>query len=157
MGRGGAVCALDRGWGAAVAAVDGEPKPRRRSGEVWWSEQGKVSEMSVCKCKSECARSSRMCSGYRRRCVASKLARRREAWQLGRRRRDVGKAGAGQRGVGKAAARQRRMRGMAQSGAEAAGALHMASKSGGGASGRETEEAGAGGGRRGLVCDFPKV
>jgi hypothetical protein len=68
MGRGGAVCALDRGWGAAVAAVDGEPKPRRRSGEVWWLEQGKVSEMSVCKCKSECARSSRMCSGYRRRC-----------------------------------------------------------------------------------------
>jgi hypothetical protein len=33
----------------------------------------------------------------------------------------------------------------------------MAGKSGGGASGKETEEAGAGGGRRGLVCDFPKV
>jgi hypothetical protein len=38
VGLGGAVCALDRGWGAVVAAVDGELKPRRRSGEVWWSE-----------------------------------------------------------------------------------------------------------------------
>jgi hypothetical protein len=68
-----------------------------------------------------------------------------------------GESKGGQRGVGKAAVRQRRTRGMAQSGAEAAGALHMAGKSGGGASGRETEEAGAGGGRQGLVCDFPKV
>jgi hypothetical protein len=68
VGRGGAVCALDQGWGAAVAAVDGEPKSRRRSGEVWWSEQERMSEMCVCKRKSECARNSRMCSGYKRRC-----------------------------------------------------------------------------------------
>jgi hypothetical protein len=68
VGRGGAVCALDREWGAAVAAVDGEPKSRRRSGEVWWSEQERMSEMCVCKRKSECARSSRMCSGSKTRC-----------------------------------------------------------------------------------------
>jgi hypothetical protein len=41
--------------------------------------------------------------------------------------------------------------------ARGGGAWHMAGKSGGGASGKETEEAGAGGGRRGLVRDFPKV
>jgi hypothetical protein len=44
---------------------------RRRGGgsdEGRWLEQEKLSEMSVCKCKSECARSSRMCSGSRRRC-----------------------------------------------------------------------------------------
>jgi hypothetical protein len=68
-----------------------------------------------------------------------------------------GESKGSQRGVGKVLARQRRTRGMAQSGAEAAGALHMAGKSGSSASGRETEEAGAGGGRRGLVCDFLKV
>jgi hypothetical protein len=68
-----------------------------------------------------------------------------------------GESKGGQRGVGKAAARQRRTRGMAQSGMKAAGALHMAGKSAGGALGRETEEAGAGGGRWGLVCDFLKV
>jgi hypothetical protein len=127
-----------------VAAVDGELRPRRRSGEVWWSEQGKMSEMCVCKCKSECARSSRMCSGSRRRCgcvgagagmPAGVVAARTTAAQHGESR-------GGQRGVGKAAAKQRGTRGMAQSGAEAAGALHMAGKSGGGASGRETEEEG---------------
>jgi hypothetical protein len=46
---------------------------------------------------------------------------------------------------------------MALSGSGAVGARHMAGKSGSDASGRETEEAGAGGGRRGLVHDFPKV
>jgi hypothetical protein len=49
-------------------ADDVEPEPRRRSGEGWWSEQGKMSEISVCKHKSECARGSRMCPGSRRRC-----------------------------------------------------------------------------------------
>jgi hypothetical protein len=34
VGDGDAICALDQGWGAAVGAADGEPKPRRRSGEV---------------------------------------------------------------------------------------------------------------------------
>jgi hypothetical protein len=46
---------------------------------------------------------------------------------------------------------------MALSGSGAVGARHMAGKSGSHASGRETEEAGPGGGRRGLVRDFPKV
>jgi hypothetical protein len=40
----------------------------------------------------------------------------------------VGRAEAGQRGVGKAAARQGRARGLVQSGAGAAGALHMAGR-----------------------------
>jgi hypothetical protein len=52
----------------------------------------------------------------------------------------MGRVGAGQREPGKAAARRGRTCGMPQSGAEAAGALHMAGKSGGGASGSETEE-----------------
>jgi hypothetical protein len=62
VGRKDAVCALDRGWGAAVGAADGEPKPRTMSSEVWWSEQEKLSGNSVCKCKSKHARSSRKCS-----------------------------------------------------------------------------------------------
>jgi hypothetical protein len=33
MGGGGATGALDRGWEAAEAAVDGEPRQRRSSGE----------------------------------------------------------------------------------------------------------------------------
>jgi hypothetical protein len=51
----------------------------------------------------------------------------------------MGRAGAGQREAGEAAARRGRARGIAQSGAGAVGARHMAGKSGG-ASGRETEE-----------------
>jgi hypothetical protein len=35
-----------------VGAADGEPMPRMMFGEVWWSEQEKLSENSVCKCKS---------------------------------------------------------------------------------------------------------
>jgi hypothetical protein len=42
---------------------DGGQEARRRSGERWWSEQAKTSEMCVCKHKSECARSSTRCSG----------------------------------------------------------------------------------------------
>jgi hypothetical protein len=38
VGRSGDACALDRRWGVAVVAVDGEPKPRKRSGEGRWSE-----------------------------------------------------------------------------------------------------------------------
>jgi hypothetical protein len=68
VGHGDAVCALDQEWGAAVAAVDGKPKSRRRSGDVWWSEQERMSEMCVCKHKSKWARSSKMCSGSRRGC-----------------------------------------------------------------------------------------
>jgi hypothetical protein len=56
------------------------------------------------------------------------LALRRCAWRHGQRQCDVGIVGAGQRGVGRAAARQGRARGAAQSGTEAAGALHMAGR-----------------------------
>jgi hypothetical protein len=142
VGHGGAVYALDREWGVVVVAVDGEPKSRRRSGEVWWSEHERMSKMCVCKRKSEWARSSRMCSGSRRGCgctgagagtLAEDVAARAAAAQRGESR-------GGQRGVGKVAARRGRARGSVQCRAEAAGALHMAGKSGGGASGSETEE-----------------
>jgi hypothetical protein len=49
------------------AADDGSQRLRRTSGEVRWAGQRKVSKMGVCKCKSECVGSSRMCSGSRRR------------------------------------------------------------------------------------------
>jgi hypothetical protein len=52
--RGGAVHASDRGWGAVVEANDGEPELRRRSGERWWPEQGKLSEKKMCKCQGVC-------------------------------------------------------------------------------------------------------
>jgi hypothetical protein len=142
VGHGGAICALDRELGAAVAAVDGEPKLRRRSGEVWWSEQERMSEMCVCKRKSKWARSSRMCLGSRRGCgcmgagggtPAEDVAARAAAAQRGKSR-------GVQHGVGKAAARRGKACGSVQCGAEAAGVLHMAGKSGGGASGSETEE-----------------
>jgi hypothetical protein len=69
--------------------------------------------------------------------------------ELARRREDVaarataaqrGESRGDQRGVRKAAARRGSARGSVQCGAEAAGALHMAGKRGGGASGSETEE-----------------
>jgi hypothetical protein len=40
VGRGGAVCALDRKWGVAVAAVDGDKGWRRWSGEGLSSGRG---------------------------------------------------------------------------------------------------------------------
>jgi hypothetical protein len=141
VGHADAICALDREWGAAMAAVDGEPKSRRRSGEVWWSKQERMSEMCVCKRKSEWARGTRMCSGSRRGCGcagagAGTPAEDVAAWAAAQR----GESRGGQRGVGKAAARRGRTRGSVQCGAEAAGVLHMAGKSGGGVSGSETEE-----------------
>jgi hypothetical protein len=69
----------------------------------------------------------------------------------------MGRVGAGQCEAGKAAARQGKTRGTTQCGSGAVGAQHMAGKSGGGASGRGIEEAGAGGGRQGPVCDSPKM
>jgi hypothetical protein len=141
VGRGDAVCALDREWGATVAAVDGEPKSRRRSGEVWWSEQERMPEMCVCKRKSEWARSSRMCSGSRRGCGCAGAGAGTPAEDVvARAAVQHGESRGGQRGVGTAAARRGRARGSVQCGAEAAGALHNAVKSGGGASGSETEE-----------------
>jgi hypothetical protein len=68
VGCRGAAQALDRGWGAAAAAVDDEQKLRRRSGEVRWSEEEMAVEMWVWEGKRESAGSSRICSGSRRRC-----------------------------------------------------------------------------------------
>jgi hypothetical protein len=60
VGRGGALGALDQGWQAAAAAVDGEQKLRRRSGEVECSGRGKAVEMWVRKYEREGTGSSRM-------------------------------------------------------------------------------------------------
>jgi hypothetical protein len=92
VGHGGAVGALDWGWGAAVGAADGEPKPWMMSGEVWWSEQEKLSENSVCKRKSRHARSSRRCSEsrLRRGRAGARADSQRRAW---RPRRGSGRGG----------------------------------------------------------------
>jgi hypothetical protein len=81
VGGGGASGALDRGWEAAEAAVDDEPRLRRGSGEVESSGKRKTVEMHVCERKSESVGSSRMCSRSRRRhecagAAAGKLAAR---------------------------------------------------------------------------------
>jgi hypothetical protein len=47
VGHGGAARALDRGWEAAEAAVDGKPGLRRGSGEVGCSGKGKAVEMQA--------------------------------------------------------------------------------------------------------------
>jgi hypothetical protein len=60
VGEGDAVCALDRGWEAAWAAVDGEQKLRRRSGEVRWLGKKMAVGMWVRECERECIGSSRM-------------------------------------------------------------------------------------------------
>jgi hypothetical protein len=96
VGDGDAICALDRGWEAAWVAVDSDQR---------CSEQRKGSKMGVCKCKSECVGSSRMCSRSRRRrgCAgagAGKPAGGVAARAAAARR---GEARAGQREVGKAA------------------------------------------------------
>jgi hypothetical protein len=92
MGHDGAVGTLDRGWGAAVGAADGEPKPRMMSGEVWWSEQEKLSENSVCKCKSRHTRSSMRCSESRLR-HGRAGAKADSRWRAWRPRRGSGRDG----------------------------------------------------------------
>jgi hypothetical protein len=67
VGRGGALGALDQGWEAAAAAVDGEQKLRRRSGEVESLGKEMAVEMQMRESKSECVGSFRTCSGSRRR------------------------------------------------------------------------------------------
>jgi hypothetical protein len=125
-----------------VAAVDGEPKSRRRSGEVWWLEQERMSEMCVCKRKSECARSSRMCSGSKRRCgcmgagVGTPAGGCGSSGDGGATWGKQGRPARGREGGGKGG----RARGSVQCGAEAARALHMAGKSGSGTLGSEIEE-----------------
>jgi hypothetical protein len=106
---------------------------RRRdggSGEGRWLEQEKLSEMSVCKCNSECARSSRMCSGSQRRCgrtgagagtLAACVAARAVAVRRGRSRGGParGREGGGEAGEDAWKGSERR---------GAAGALHMAGR-----------------------------
>jgi hypothetical protein len=103
VGGRGASRALDRGWEAAAAAVDGEPKLRRRSGEVESLGRRKVGKMGVCKCKSKFTRSSRTCSRSRRRhgCVGAAAGNRREAWRLGATAARCGEAGRGPARAGK--------------------------------------------------------
>jgi hypothetical protein len=67
VGDRGSAGALDRGWEAAEAAVDGEPRQRRGSGEVWSSGKRKAVEMQVRECKSEAVGNSRMCFKSRKR------------------------------------------------------------------------------------------
>jgi hypothetical protein len=83
------------------------------------------------------------------------LASRRESWRLGRRRRDVERRGESQREVGSGGVGAGAARGARKGGAGAAFARHMTSK-GGGASGRETEEEGTRGRRRGIWLQFSK-
>jgi hypothetical protein len=85
VGYCGAAGALDRGWEATAAAVDGEQELRRRSGEVESSGKREVSKMGVCKCKSKFTRSSRRRHSH----AGAAAGDRRGAWRLGRRRRDV--------------------------------------------------------------------
>jgi hypothetical protein len=61
VGNRDAICAPDRGWEAAWAAVDGERKLRRRSGEARWSGKEMVVVMWVRGRKKKCIGSSRMC------------------------------------------------------------------------------------------------
>jgi hypothetical protein len=62
VGDGDAICALDQGWEATWAAVDGEQKLRRRSGEARWSGKEMAVEMWVRGHKKKCIiGSSRMC------------------------------------------------------------------------------------------------
>jgi hypothetical protein len=85
VGGGGASRALDRGWEAAEAAVDGKPGLRRGSDEVGCSGKGKTVQMWLRECKRECIGSSRTRFKSRRRHGERELvlANRRRAWQLG--------------------------------------------------------------------------
>jgi hypothetical protein len=159
VGRGDAARAMDRGWEAAEAAVDGEPRQRRGSGEVWSSGKRKAVEMHVCERKSEYGGSSRTYFKSRKRHGGRELllASRRHAWRLGRWRRNVEQRGEGQHGVGSGGAGARAARGAEESGAGAAGSRHMAGEGGGSRAERKTERGGLEVDEEGLMCDFPKV
>jgi hypothetical protein len=134
VGCGAALGALDRGWEAATAAVDGEQNLWRRSGEVESSGRGKAVQMWVWECKSGFMGNSRTCSGSRRRHGRESRSWRaqRRAWRLGRRRRDVERQGGVQRGVGSGGAGAGAGRGTEESGVGMASARHMAGEGGGG-------------------------
>jgi hypothetical protein len=142
VGHSGALVAQDRGSEAVWAIVDGGQEWRRESGERL-SSGGKVAvEKESLRMLSRSGSSCWACLKAKRGTTHTSWSWqcRRGAWLLGRWRRNVGRVGAGQREAGKAAARRGRTRGMPQSGSGVVGARHMAGKSGGGASGRATEE-----------------
>jgi hypothetical protein len=138
----GAARALDRGWEAAAAAINGELRLRWGSDEVESSGRRKVGKMGVCKCKSEFTRSSRTCFKLRKRHgergqeLASSAARV-EARAVAARH---GGAGAGQREPGSSGAGAGAARGGEESGAGAASARHMASEGGGSHARAEAEQ-----------------
>jgi hypothetical protein len=86
--------------------------------------------MCLCRCKNECLRSSRRCSGSRRRWGCAGAGAGTPAVRVAARAVTMRRGGSrgSQRGVRKAAARRGRARGLVQSGAGAAGALHMAGR-----------------------------
>jgi hypothetical protein len=147
VGCGSAARVLDRGWEAAAAAVDGEPRQRRGSGEAWSSGERKAVEMQARDSKSEFVGSSRTCFRSRRRhgragVAAGKPAARVEARaaaaRCGGARRGQSGPGSGGRGAGAACGPKR-------GGAGAAGARHMVGEG----EQRENRERGTGGRRRG--------
>jgi hypothetical protein len=132
VGGRGAAGALDQGWETAEAAVDGEPRQRRGSGEVWSS--GKKRRW---KCKCVKARVSswgapgHVSSRERDTTGESRCWQaRRPGWRLGRRRRDVEERGEGQRGPGSGGQGAGASRGAKRGGAGAAEARHMAGEDG---------------------------
>jgi hypothetical protein len=134
VGGGDAAAVLDRGWEAAAAAVDGEPRQRRCSGEVWSSGERKALEMHARDGKSEFVGSSRTCFRSRRRhgrtgAAAGKPAARVEAWAAVARRGEArrGQRGPGSGGGGGVGA----ARGAKEGGAGAAGARETVGESGG--------------------------
>jgi hypothetical protein len=157
VGRGDVVCALDREWGAAPAAVDGGQGWRRESGDRLSSGRRVAVEKESLRALSRSGSSCWACLKAQRgtTCASWSWQCRRGARLLGRRRRNVGRSKGGQREAGKAAGKAGRARGSVQCGAEAAGALHMASQSSGGASGREQRRKWEGR-RRGTEMEIPK-
>jgi hypothetical protein len=133
VGCDGAARVLDRGWEAVAAAVDGEPRQRRGSGEAWSSGERKAMEMQAHDGKSEFMGSSRTCFRSRRRYghagaaagkPAAHVEARAAAARHGGARRGQCGPGSGERGAGAA-------RGAKRGAAGAAGARHMASEGGG--------------------------
>jgi hypothetical protein len=139
VGHGDVVCALDKEWGAAAAAVDGGQGWRRESGDRLSSGRRVAVEKESLRTLSRSESSCWACLKAQRGTTRASWSwqRQRGARLLGWRRRNVGRSRGGQREAGKAAGKAGRARGSVQCGAEVAGALHMAGQSGGGTSSRQ--------------------
>jgi hypothetical protein len=134
VGGRGAAGALDRGWETAEAAVNGEQELWRSSGGASRSGRRKAVQMWVRECKRECTGSSGMCFKLRRehsergQVLASSAAR------VSARAAAAARRGGAGRGPARGGERRARCwdgtwREEGQRGA--AGARHMAGKSGG--------------------------